>query len=817
LCSFAIHFPLLAVQSFHLLSLLASSPVLSGPFLSYLHPHPDLFFHLLHSLPLSLSPPSSSSSSSLPSLPLLRQRRHLLTAIAHQLYRSPTPSLIARLTSREADGSFYLLSLLSSLQSPIPPPPTLPPYIGSLALSSCLQLVDGRSSYDLPALYLALTSRAALPPPEAGDLCNKARQWNAASEVVAAVVEAGEAWAALVALLGPEWGSAGVAAVVESVLRVLVSEESASLALAAPLSSVLLAVVPHADGAEMGRGVGGQLMGALVNHQQPGTRCNLYALLLLYLHRGRGGQAGEELVEAVVGQGGRVMTLLVSDAVEGGLVMRAVACALLSHVVAASPASPAIPLLRQSALLPTALTQLVKRDEELRLCVLSPRPAYLPALHHFLSLLTLCQQLAVTAAGRELLIDADAVGQLGRLTVVDVAVERDLRASSPTGPPRYYAVLCPLLRLFAGLLLARHASVLGGVLGWLRGHQELITAVVKGGRGGEGGDEGLALQLMAQLLERVEAAGRALNSGHRPSTRGDELMAQQLARAQDSVTVNGGGGGVTGHLRGLLKFVGVALPAPAPVQAAPAGRVAARVAGVGVEEEAELDRGFLAKYDRRLLLHLQGVSQLPVAREDDMGDGAGGDGPEETVRAVLSLCCMRVEYGRGKELLFEPSLAAAPTQAGAFDPTPHLGTLVDVVEGTLRRMQEGGGVAEVEGEEVEAEGRRVQVVEMGLLLLLYHVQVYEERGGGRRGREGEGWKEEARRRLLPVLERADLVAGDKAAGGANGGSSREDGNGSQSTALIVAEQGGSRKRAGRPGPHSLFVSAFTRRLRVLLL
>ena len=178
----------------------------------------------------------------------------------------------------------------------------------------------------------------------------------------------------------------------------------------------------------------------------------------------------------------------------------------------------------------------------------------------------------------------------------------------------------------------------------LRGHLELITAVVKGGRGGKGEDEGLALHLMAQLLERVEAASRALTIGHRPSTRGDELMAPQLARAQDSATIKGGGGGVTGHLRGLLQFIGVALPSPAPVQAAPTGRVAAQLAGVGVEEEAELDRGVPRQIRQASTAAPPGPG--PSARRSGRRHGgrgwwgsAGGDGVLSSV--VVAGCLAR--------------------------------------------------------------------------------------------------------------------------------------------------------------------------------
>ena len=236
------------------------------------------------------------------------------------------------------------------------------------------------------------------------------------------------------------------------------------------------------------------------------------------------------------------------------------------------------------------------------------------------------------------------------------------------------------------------------------------------------------------------------------------------------------------------------------------------VVGVVEEETALMDRSFLSKYHKRLLLHLQTFVHSPDVGAEENGEAGEGVGTmkalqEETVRSVLRLCCMKVEYGRGKELIF----AATPLTSAAHPHTvePSLGTLIDSIDTALDRIE--GAVGGKGERENEGEGRRGQIVELGLLLLLHHVQVYE---GGRLG--GERWKEEARERMLPVLERAEGLLGDRRGGmGLIGGG--EDDRGLMSTAVIVAGKGNGQKRMGdEEGPQSLFVSAFTRRLRKLL-
>ena len=807
------HFPLLAAECYHLFSLLCSSPLSARALMAYLSPHPLFFVHLLHALPLTAAPTTP------PTLPL-QHRRFLLQCTAQQLFRSPSPdALLARLTRREEDGSLYLLSLLSSFHTPLPATPALPAYVGSVSLASCMTLVAGRASYHLPALYTLLTTRASLPPHEAQRLCESARVWNVISERVAAVVEAGEAWAALVVLLASHLSAADISSTISAILGVLVSEDPTSLALSSGLSAALLQLVPHSDGGELhSTQVADQLMDALVNHQQPLTRCNVYALLLLYV-TSPAVQHRERVLGAMVGQGGRVMSLLVSDATEGGLVVKAIACALLSHVVAASASSPALPLLRQASLLSTLVAQLVKRDDDLRMSVLSTRPSYLPALHQYTSVLTLCTQLSCTRAGRELLIDADVVSQLGRLTVVDVLVERDLHAATapPSAAVRYFSVLVPLLRLMSGLLWSRHSSALTAIVRWLRSHQELITAVVKERRV-KGVHEQHALQLMAQLLERVEAASKDVRRPTRDAARA-EPRAPSTPVQKENVAV----GGVTGHLRGLLKYVGVSLPAAGAVQPSLSSRESPSMSLVPVDDgSTAVDRDFLTRYDRLLTLHLHTYAHAPVMA----GDGEAGEEErartmrelqEETVCSVLSLCCLRVEYGRGKELLFASALSAPGAVAGGngFDSAVHLGTLVDVVERALHDLPRAAPQPAIASDDIiEAAQRLLHVVERALLLLLHHVQMFDDSAAGRR-MVGEGWRDAARDRMLPVLERADRVLGDGPASAEEAGG-KGDGAGALSTALVVSDGDGS-KRGSENGPRSLFVSAFTRRLRKLLM
>ena len=830
--SFAEHFPLLAAEAFHLFSILCHSAELSPPFLAYVTArNPLFFFHLLHSLPLT--PPLSSSPPSL----RMQQRRFLLECLAQQLFQSPSSPLLSRLTTRDSDGSLYLLSVLTSLSAPLPSPPSLPAYAGSFPLSSTLQHTHGHPTYHLPSLYTALTLKANLSKPDAQRLCDTARQWNIASQQLGAVVEAGQAWAALTILLAPHLSSADVSAVVSTLLACLVGEDPASLALSSPLSPVLLHLVAQADEGELVQSqVAEQLMDAVVNHSHPTTRANLYALLLLFLHPPS--HQRDRLLASVVGQGGRVLSLLIADATEGSVVVRGVACALLCHV-ASSPASLslALPFLRDAGVVETLVGQVLKRDEDLRMTVLSPRPAYLPTLHLYTHTLTLLSQLSTSPAGRSLLIDADALPALSRLTVVDLLIERDLHTvggvgGGGVGVGRYWLVVGMLMRLMVGMLWSRHAVVVAVVVRWLRAHQEVVTAVVKGREVG-GLEELQALQVMAQLLERVEAAGR------------DAQLSMQL-RAQDNTQFpsvapaaqrgNATPVGVSGHLRGLLKFVGVSVPpaatAPQPIPAAPSAVLSTALVPA---DDAPMDRAFLARYDRLLMMHLH---MQPLVKATGMDRLAGEEASaarelrelqEETVRSVLSLCCMRMDYGRdGKAaLLFFTSLASSyPAAAGSADSAVTLGTLVDLLSDALDRIQhsdtDDSPPTQPDADTstlapfstASADQRRLAIVELGLLLLLRHVQVGVEEGGVGGGRRmvGEGWRESARGKILPMLEVAEATVGNATAGTALG---REE-ESVMSSALVVSSSNG-KKRSASERPQSLFVSAFTRRLRKLLL
>ena len=820
--SFAEHFPLLAVECFHLFSILCHSPLLSPPFLAYVTSRsPFFFFHLLHSLPLS--PPPTSSPPTL----RVQQRRFLLHCLAQQVFHSPPSPLLPRLTTREGDGgSLYLLSVLTSLSSPLPSPPTLPAYVGSLPLTSTIQLNNGHPTYHLPTLYTALTHKANLPKPEAQRLCEMAREWNVASERVGAVLEAGQAWAALLILLAPHLSPADVSAVISSLLSCLVSEDPASLALSTPLSPVLLHLVPHSDGGELVQSqVAEQLMDAVVNHSHPTTRANLYALLLLYLHQPS--QQRDRLLAAVVAQGGRVLSLLITDATEGSAIVRGVACALLCHVVSSPSPSPALAFLRAAGVVETMVGQVLKRDEDLRMTVLSPRPSYLPALHLYTHTLTLLSQLSISPSGRAILIDADAIPSLSKLTVVDLLVERDLHTVGEGGVGKYYLALTLLLRLMVGLLWSRHAGVVGAVVRWLRAHQEVVTAVVKG-REARGVEELRALQVMVQLLERMEAAGRDATLSPQPRAE-DTAVVSSLHTVKGTATA----GGVTSHLRGLLKFVGVSVtPTTAASQSVPAAASAVYSTSlVPADDALTMDRGFLTRYDRLLMMHLHLQPFVRVTGMDGQGgEEAGADREmrelqEETVRSVLSLCCTRLDYGRDSKggLLFSTSLASAyPAAAGGADSSVTLGTLVDLLSDALDRLQhpdaDDAAAPQSEADDspvpsspASVDRRRVTIVELGLLLLLYHVQAVDEGAGGRR-LVGEGWRESARGKILPMLEVAEVTVGDStAAVGMGRGDER-----GMSSALVVSSSNG-RKRTTSERPQSLFVSAFTRRLRKLLL
>ena len=561
--SFGVHFSELAVECFHLLYLLVSTPHTARSFLPYLASQPLFFFTILRSLPLA--PPTQSAIAT----QLTQQRRFLLASIAVQLFTASSLSvasyspLLTRLLARESDGSLFLLSILSSLHIPVPSVPTLPTHIGSESLSSTL--IPSPSSpaqplYHLPSLYRLLTASCQLSPPEAARLCEHARQWNVWAERMSAVRLMGEAWRGVLELLSHEWELDGVVEVVDNVLVWLVDERPVYLSLSSSLSALLLSYVPVAAVGRVCRATWSErLVDALVNHQQPMARCNVYAALLVYCHALQSVQDKERVLAALTNQAGRVLSLLMADVLDGSVAMRAVASSLLSYLLSSSPASTLLHV-RDSALLSNLVSQLVKRDDDLRLSVLSGRPVYSTAVSQYGSVMALLLQICWVRGGRDAIVDSQVVGSLARLRLWQLLA--DLPASAPTtAVTAYYRMLIPFLRLLVGLLTAAHGGVLATVVEWLRQHRELVGAVVKGGRGQREAEEVAALTLMAQLLERVEAVSREARKRSRDVTDIDTRRATGLTFAtRDRLTEKPAAvTGVTGHLRGLLKYVGVSL------------------------------------------------------------------------------------------------------------------------------------------------------------------------------------------------------------------------------------------------------------------
>ena len=829
------------MECFHLLYLLSASPLTAPAFLSYISSTPLLFFSLLAALP-----PASAASAS--PTTLLQQRRFLLSACAQQLFRSSSPALLHRLQRHEDDGSLFVLSLLPALRTELPPTPSLPQYVNGQALSLSKQHDGQHFSYHLPRLFLLLTQQAGLTAQEAASLCEAARQWNVVSERVGAVVDAGDAWCALLSLLAPHLSSADVAFAVSLLLTAMVSEDAACLSLSASLSCLLLLLAPHCPpSALLSSHVTDRLMDALVNHQQPSTRSNLYALLLLCLQSlpAQQQRERERLLAALVAQGGRVLGLVVADASEGGLVMKAVTCSLLSAVVAASPATT-LPLLRESSLLPACLSQLQKREEELRLCLVSARSAHLQALQQYHASMRLLTQLAAVRGGRELLVDSGALTQLTGLKLWSALSE--LEPLPAPSAQRFCLALLPLLQLMVAMLSSPHAAVLAAVLSFLRQHAELVTALLRCRR-----DSGVAaLQAMlslCQLMERAETAARDCRRKGRVVTDAALTVSSSTRETQRESNALLPLSGVSGHLRGLLKYVGVALPA---VSAVPPPTLSSAVAAYSVsvqlpsgDEAAALDSSFLSRYDKLLLLQLQSCSQLPPLPElltDGVVNGSAGDAVEsggELERlqeavccAIVRLLCVKLDFGRsstGETLLFGSGLEQRESarQRDATSP-PQLGLLLQLIQAALERIEHGRGEQRgndadeaVEAEEAEREQQSLVLVEQSLWLLWHHAHVFE-RGDGRKqtgrggGDAGEQWRDRARPVILPVLDDVDRLLSD---GGAAAGVLKEEGmgdisSGGSSTALVpFVAQAGSSGGLRR----SLFVSAFSRKLRKLLM
>ena len=824
------------MECFHLLYLLASTPPSARSFLPYLGSQPLFFLTILRSLPLT------PAAQSIAATQLTQQRRFLLSSIAVQLFTASSLSvasyspLLTRLLDRETDGSLFLLSLLSSLHIPVPSVPTLPSHIGSESLSSTL--IPSPSSpaqplYHLPSLYRLLTASCQLSPPEAARLCEHARQWNVWAERMSAVRLMGEAWRGVLELLGAEWDADGVAEVVDSLLVWLVDERPVYLALSSSLSAALLSYMSIAAAGGVCRVVWSErLVDALVNHQQPIARCNVYAAALEYCHALQSAQDKEHVLAALTSQSGRVLSLLMADVLDGSVAMRAVASSLLSYLLLSAPQSTLLQQLHQSALLSNIVNQLVKRDDDLRLSVLSGRPVYSTAVSQYGSAMALLLQVCWVRGGRDAIVESQVIESLARLRLWQLLADLPASAST-TAVAAYYRMLIPFLRLLVGLLTAAHSGVLATVVDFLRQHRELMGAVVKGGRGQREPEELAALTLTAQLLDRVEAATREAHRRSRDGTAGDNrrTAASGLATREQLIDKPAAVMGVTGHLRGLLKYVGVSLPSASLPVAPTATAVPTSYSST---ETTAVDTAFLHRYHKLLLLQLPAFVQSPA-------DSLAAVDEEQLMAAVLSLACLRLDIPRGSDVLLSSSLdgmrgrganaqslrAGGDAELAGVDVS--VGVLVDVQYELTRRVEQSlaqqsaarSATAQYDDSEWQQRltarvDRCVYAAEHGLLLLSHHVNVYAEAGAGKGIMPGVGggqWRERAAAVVLPLLGEVDRVmgSGGEALSGTDGVSDVA----SASTALILSS--GAASGRGTQGVRSTFVAALTRRTRQALL
>ena len=832
LFSFGVHFPELAVECFHLLYVLASTPHTARSFLPYLASQPLYFFTILRSLPLA--PPVQSTTAT----QLTQQRRFLLSSIAVQLFTASTLSvasfspLLSRLLERETDGSLFLLSLLSSLHIPVPSVPTLPSHVGSESLSSTLIPSPSSPSqplYHLPSLYRLLTVSCQLSPPEAARLCEHARQWNVWAERLSAVRLMGEAWRSVLELLSNDWELEGVAEVVDSVLVWLVDERPVYLSMSSSLSALLLLYVSVAAAGRVCRVVWSErLVDALVNHQQPMARCNLYAAMLVYCHALQSVQDRERVLAALTTQAGRVLSLLMTDVLDGSVAMRAVASSLLSYLLSSSPA-PTLLHVRDSGLLTNLVSQLVKRDDDLRLSVLSGRPVYSTAVSQYGSVMALLLQICWVQGGRETIVDSQVIYSLTQLRLWQLLADLPASAST-TAVAAYYRMLIPFLRLLVGLLTSAHGTLVATVVEFLRQHRELIGAVVKGGRGQREAEVVAALTLMAQLLERVEAVTR--ETRRRDANQVADVDTRQkfglmVATREQLADRPAATAGVTGHLRGLLKYVGVSLPTASPSAATAVGVPSTRSSA----EMIMSDTTFLHRYHKLLMLQLPAFVQSTVDASTAVED-------EQLVAAVLSLACLRLDLPRGSDVSLSSSLdgvrgrgagrAGASGDMDLMAVDVSVGVLVDVLYELTRRVEEANAERSTARSSVADQGdsewqerltarvdRCVYGAEHGLLLLSHHVNVYADvdaRKGVMPAIDGGQWRERAAAVVLPLLSEVDRVmgSGGEGKGVVNGVS----GGGSESTALILSSGGAGAR--GVEGVRSMFVAALTRRTRQAL-
>ena len=560
----------------------------------------------------------------------------------------------------------------------------------------------------------------------------------------------------------------------------------------------------------------------------------MYAAVLVYCHALQSVQDKERVLAALTSQAGRVLSLLMTDVLDGSVAMRAVASSLLCYLLSSSPSST-LSLVRHSSLLSNLVSQLVKRDDDLRLSVLSGRPVYSTAVSQYGSVMALLLQVCWVRGGRDAIVQSEVLDSLTRLRLWQLLA--DLPASAaPAAIAAYYRMLIPFLRLLVGMLASVHSGVLASVVEFLRQHRELVGAVVKGGRGQIEPEEMAALTLMAQLLERVEAVDRQTRKRSRdhPTEIADTRMSAGISSSSRDQTLSGkpaAVSGVTGHLRGLLKYVGVNLSTAAPPTATATSVLLSRPA----EDVVVSDVAYLQRYHKLLML------QLPAfVQSQSSADFSTAVEEEQLVAAVLSLACLRLDLPRGSDVLLSSSLDSACSRGGrglrnndmdVASVDVSVGALVDVLFELAGRVAESNAelfnIRSSAAEEFESDvqerlaarvDRCVYAAEHGLLLLSHHVSVYTEMEG-RPGLmsstlDAGQWRERAAAVVLPLLAELDRTMGgvEEVSNGVDGDVGA--GGLSASTALVVSS-GVSGKSAG--GMQSQFGAALTKRTRKALL
>ena len=313
---------------------------------------------------------------------------------------------------------------------------------------------------------------------------------------------------------------------------------------------------------------------------------------------------------------------------------------------------------------------------------------------------------------------------------------------------------------------------------------------MKGGRGQREAEEVAALTLMAQLLDRVEAVSRQTTKRSRdqPTDINHSLTTGLTSTGREQLIDKPAAvSGVTGHLRGLLKYVGVnlatALAPSVTVTSVPLSRPSIE------SDVAVSDTTFLHRYHKLLML------QLPAFVQSTAVSSAAVEN-EQLVAAVLSLACLRLDVPRGSDVLLSSSLDSVRNpgsgrgqrndmEVAAVDVS--VGVLVDVLFELVSRVaktnaelsaarsspaeEAGSGWQERLAARVD---RCVYAAEHGLLLLSHHVNVYTEMEG-RKGLmptlDASQWRERAAAIVLPLLTELDrtMGSGGEVSGGMDGG------------------------------------------------